>query len=145
MPKKLYFLFLLIGLSNGQQSACFSQQKFEKAYDEALINFQNLEDKLFKSVHSGDCGIPKDSPIYAHFQSSRLSPEILEHDKFATVSNIALKVLQSEKSYRMKAFRACLSNIVTSKYCTPLSSSCTVAETRFVILLQQLKNPKKSF
>lgn len=133
MERILVLIFVVVELCNGQQSTCFSQQEFEKAYDDASKDYRDLKDKLFKSVHSGDCGIPKNSPIHGHFRSSHISPEILAHDEFATVCNIALKALRKNKTLSSAEFKSCLSKIVTSKYCTPLVTTCTFSSTRLVM------------
>lgn len=138
MIQKRILILLLIGLSNGQhgrESSCFSQQEFEIAYENALIKYRDIENKLLESINSGEFGIPRNSPIYHHFASSHISPEILAHDEFANVCNIALKVLL--QNYTLTEFKKCLPSVVTSKYCTPLPTNCKVDETRLVTIILQ--------
>lgn len=131
MVKILIILSLIVAFTNGQNKTCFSQQEFEKAYEDESKNYRDYQLKL-KSVDDKKCGIPESSSIFAHFHSSFLSQEILEHDFFATVTNSALKTLRNGKNFTRSEFRACLSNIVTSKYCKPLQPICTFGVTRFV-------------
>lgn len=129
MFKKLFFIILLLK-SNAQESPCFSQQEYESAYNEALCSYNTLESDLLEGVLSGKYGISKTNPIYDHFKSLHIDYEILAHNKFATVSNIALKWLRSKQNYTRAQFKLCLSKIVTSNFCTPLQSNCSISDTK---------------
>lgn len=124
------FVILTVDKFNCQESECFSQSEFESAYNESLINYLNLEGSLLESVRSGQLGIDTKNPIFNHFKSSKIRHEARNQDQFASVCNMALKVLRKNKNYSRQKFQNCSAKIMTSKFCTPIKVSCNSSDTK---------------
>lgn len=135
MSKKIFKLLcglLLINWINiaSSDSTCFSQDEFESAFSVAFNQFEDIEALILDSLSMDGSTLDAHDPIYNHFKSHKLSWDILSRHKFAKVANMALKALKIDKNYTKIEYQACLDNIVTNKFCTPIPVNCNASSTK---------------